>query len=293
MKRVDTINRKKIDIVSVALALVAVVLIGGWLIISPDKAVENITNVKAGVTHVLSPFYLWLGLGCFVYLLYFSLSKYGNIRFGNGKPEFKTFSWLVMMFCAGMGSSMMLWSVVEPLYYVSGPPRGAEPFSADAYSLAETYGIFHWTFIAWTLFAVGAIPLCYRFYILKKPGLSLSAACEGVLGDKIYGPIGKLIEIIVIFGILGGHGTTLVLGIPMIQNNVAKLFGVPDTLATGIILIAIVTACFMVSSFLGLEKGMQNLSRWNAYGAIALAVYFIVVGPTLFDLNLFTERINL
>ena len=114
MKRVDTINRKKIDIVSVALALVAVVLIGGWLIISPDKAVENITNVKAGVTHVLSPFYLWLGLGCFVYLLYFSLSKYGNIRFGNGKPEFKTFSWLVMMFCAGMGSSMMLWSVVEP-----------------------------------------------------------------------------------------------------------------------------------------------------------------------------------
>ena len=102
---------------------------------------------------------------------------------------------------------------------------------------------------------MGAIPLCYRFYILKKPGLSLSAACEGVLGDKIYGPIGKLIEIIVIFGILGGHGTTLVLGIPMIQNNVAKLFGVPDTLATGIILIAIVTACFMVSSFLGLEKG--------------------------------------
>lgn len=292
MKRVDTINRKKIDIVSVALALVAVVLIGGWLIISPDKAVENITNVKAGVTHVLSPFYLWLGLGCFVYLLYFSLSKYGNIRFGNGKPEFKTFSWLVMMFCAGMGSSMMLWSVVEPLYYVSGPPRGAEPFSADAYSLAETYGIFHWTFIAWTLFAVGAIPLCYRFYILKKPGLSLSAACEGVLGDKIYGPIGKLIEIIVIFGILGGHGTTLVLGIPMIQNNVAKLFGVPDTLATGIILIAIVTACFMVSSFLGLEKGMQNLSRWNAYGAIALAVYFIVVGPTLFDLNLFTNAIG-
>ena len=69
MKRVDTINRKKIDIVSVALALVAVVLIGGWLIISPDKAVENITNVKAGVTHVLSPFHLWLGLGCFVYLL--------------------------------------------------------------------------------------------------------------------------------------------------------------------------------------------------------------------------------
>ena len=91
-----------------------------------------------------------------------------------------------------------------------------------------------------------------------------------MLGDKIYGPIGKIIEIIVIFGILGGHGTTLVLGIPMIQNNVAKLFGVPDTLATGIILIAIVTACFMISSFLGLEKGMQNLSKWNAYGAIAL-----------------------
>ena len=164
--------------------------------------------------------------------------------------------------------------------------------SPEAYEYAGTYGIFHWTFTAWALFAVGAIPLCYRFYILKKPGLSLSVACEGVLGNKIYGPLGKLIEIVVVFGILGGHGTTLILGIPMIQNSVAKLFHVPDTLATGIILIVIVTALFMISSWIGLSKGMQNLSRYNAYAAIALAIYFIAVGPTLFQLELFTDAMG-
>lgn len=285
-------ERRSINIVAVVIVFVVVVLLGGWLIFMPDKAVETIGAVQASSVRVLSPFFLWLGLGCLVYLLYFSFSKYGHIRFGNGKPEFKTFNWLVMMFCAGMGSSMMLWAIIEPLYYLTGPPLGAEPMSDQAYELAGTYGIFHWTFTAWAFFAVGAIPLCYRFYILKKPGLSLSAACEGVLGDKINGPIGKLIEIIVVFGILGGHGTTLVLGIPMIQNNVSNLFGVPDTLATGIILIVIVTGVFMTSSWLGLDKGMQNLSRYNAYFAIALAVYFIVAGPALFELNVFTNAMG-
>ncbi|MCT4619113.1 MAG: BCCT family transporter [Marinisporobacter sp.] len=292
----DTINtvttkQRSIDFVAVITSFLVVFLLGYWLIFKPDSAIATISAVKASSVKVLSPFYLWLALGCLVYLLYFSFSKYGHIRFGNGKPEFNTFSWLVMMFCAGMGSSMMLWSVVEPLYYVSGPPLGAEPFSAKAYELAGTYGIYHWTFTAWALFAVGAIPLCYRFYILKKPGLSLAAACEGVLGDKVSGPLGKFIEIVVVFGILGGHGTTLVLGIPMIQNNVANLFGLPDTLATGIILIVIVTALFMASSWLGLDKGMKNLSDWNAYFAIALAVYFLTVGPTLFQINLFTNAI--
>ncbi len=283
--------KKSIDLVAVSIVFIVVVLLGAWLIGSPDSSVATIGAVKASAVQVLAPFYLWLGLGCLVYIIYFSFSKYGHIRFGNGKPEFNKFSWLVMMFCAGMGSSMMLWSIIEPLYYVSGPPMGAEAFSPLAYELAGTYGIYHWTFIAWGFFAVGAIPLSYRFYILKKPGLSLSAACEGVLGDKIYGPLGKIIEIVVVFGILGGHGTTLVLGIPMIQNNVATLFGLPDTLSTGLVLIIIVTALFMTSSWLGLDRGMKNLSDWNAYAAIALAVYFLAVGPTLFQVNVFTNAI--
>jgi BCCT family betaine/carnitine transporter len=292
MDNINQVIKRPINLVAVAVVFVVVIILGAWLILRPTEAVDTIGAIQASSVKVLAPFYLWLGLGCLIYLLYFSFSKYGHIRFGNGRPEFKTFNWLVMMFCAGMGSSMMLWAIVEPLYYVSGPPMGAEPFSDKAYELAGTYGIYHWTFIAWALFAVGAIPLCYRFYILKKPGLSLSAACEGVLGDKIEGPVGKIIEIIVVFGILGGHGTTLVLGIPMIQNNVANLFGVPDTLATGVILIAIVTALFMTSSWLGLDRGMKNLSRYNAYFAIALAVYFLAVGPTLFQLNLFTNAMG-
>ncbi len=286
------VEKRSISFVTVIIAFVAVVVLGGWLILMPDQAVESIGAAQGVVVKYLAPFYLWFGLACVVYLLYFSLSKYGHIRFGNGKPEFKNFTWLVMMFCAGMGSSMMYWAIIEPLYYLTGPPMGAEAMSSEAFMLAGTYGHFHWTITAWTLFAVGAIPMCYRFYILKKPGLSLALACEGVLGKAVYGPLGKLIEIIVVFGILGGHGTTLVLGIPMIQNNVSRLFGVPDTLATGIILIAIVTALFMISSWLGLAKGMSKLSNLNAYAAIALAVYFIAVGPTLFQLNLFTDAIG-
>ncbi len=289
MENTNVATKRSINVVAVSIVFVVVGLLGAWLIGRPEEAVSTISSVQGTAITILSPFYLWLGLGCLVYLLYFSFSKYGNIRFGNGAPEFKTFSWLVMMFCAGMGSSMMLWSVIEPLYYLTGPPMGAAPMSPQAYELAGTYGIFHWTIIAWTFFAVGAIPMCYRFYILKKPGLSLSGACEGVLGETTKGPLGKIIEIVVVFGILGGHGTTLVLGIPMMQNNVSNLFGLPDTLATGFGIIILVTAIFMVSSWMGLDKGMKNLSTINAYAAIALAVLFIIAGPALFQLNLFTN----
>jgi betaine/carnitine transporter, BCCT family len=292
MSNVTVATKRSINFVAVSIVFIVVGILGTWLITRPDEAVATISSVQGGAISILSPFYLWLGLGCLVYLLYFSLSKYGNIRFGNGKPEFKTFSWLVMMFCAGMGSSMMLWAVIEPLYYLTGPPMGVDPMSPEAFALAGTYGIFHWTITAWTFFAVGAIPMCYRFYILKKPGLSLSGACEGVLGEKTNGPLGKLIEIVVVFGILGGHGTTLVLGIPMMQNNFANLFGIPDSLATGFGIIILVTAIFMISSWLGLDRGMKNLSNINAYAAIALAVYFIICGPALFELNLLTNALG-
>ncbi len=288
----NNVAKKSISFVTVGIVLAAVVALGAWLILTPESAVETIRGVQSTTGQALSPFYLWLGFASVIYILYFSFSKYGHIRFGNGKPEFKNFTWLVMMFCAGMGSSMMYWAIVEPLSYLTGPPLGIEPMSSEAFTMANTYGMFHWTITAWALFAVGAIPMAYRFYILKKPGLSLALACEGVLGNLVYGPLGKFIEIVVVFGILGGHGTTLVLGIPMIQNNVANLFGVPDELATGMILIAIVTALFMASSWLGLDKGMSKLSNMNAYAAIALAVYFLAVGPTLFQLNLFTENIG-
>ncbi|MGL5380586.1 BCCT family transporter [Clostridium sp.] len=295
-KRNNNSNKKLSDKYNVVPICIVLLIIGTLclsLITNPESTSKAIENVKTSAINVLSPFYLWLGIAAIIYLLYFSFSKYGNIRFGGEKPEYSTFSWMVMMFCAGMGSSLLYWSCLEWIYYYSAPPLGAEPFSQLAAELSVTYGSFHWSITAWAFFAVGAVALAQRYYIKKKPGLSLTACCEEAIGEKRANGIwGKIIEIIFLFGILAGHATTLALGVPMLCNNFATLFGIQDTFALQVVMMLFVTLIFVVSSWIGLEKGLKNLSDWNAYIAIALAAFILVAGPTMFQIKNITNSLG-
>lgn len=284
--------KRQINIVPVVLALLILASLCIYLVIDPIRADKGITSFKTSVINILAPFYLWLGVAVVGYLLFFVFSKYGNIRLGEEKVEYSTFSWIVMMFCAGMGSSLLYWSVLEWIYYYSAPPMGAPPFSQLAAELSITYGSFHWSIIAWSFFAVGAISLAQRFYIRKKPGLSLTACCERVIGEKnANGVMGKIIEVIFIFGILGGHATTLAFGVPMLCACLAKLTGMEVTFGMQVGMIVFVSMIFIASSWIGLEKGFKNLSDWNAYLGIALAVFVLIFGPTLFEIKAITNSL--
>ncbi len=286
-------TKKEINIVPIVLVIGIISALCITLIVNPEGAGNAIASFKTEAVQILSPFYLWLGIVVVGYLAFFSFSKYGNIRFGGDKPEYSTFSWIVMMFCAGMGSSMMYWAALEWIYYYSAPPMGAAPFSQMAAELSMVYGNFHWSITAWALYAVGAVSLAQRFYIRKKPGLSLTACVDEVIGEKAAkGVVGKIIEIIFVFGILGGHATTLAFGVPMLCDNFSALTGIPVTFGLQVTMMLLVTMIFVASSWVGLEKGLKNLSDYNAYIAIALAVYVLVVGPTLFQVKTITNSLG-
>lgn len=138
-----TNQKKEINKIPIMLVMVIIFALCITLVMNPVEAGAAIAEFKTSITQILSPFYLWLGIAVVAYLTYFSFSKYGNIRFGGEKPEYRTFSWIVMMFCAGMGSSMMYWAALEWIYYYSAPPMGAEPFSKMAAELSMVYGNFH------------------------------------------------------------------------------------------------------------------------------------------------------
>ena len=284
--------KKQINIIPVALVLVIMAALCVYLVVDPVKADAGISAFKTSAVNVLTPFYLWLGIVVVAYLAYFAFSKYGNIRFGDEKPEYSTFSWVVMMFCAGMGSSLLYWSALEWAYYYSGPPLGAPAFSQVAAELSMVYGNFHWSITAWAFFAVGAVPLALRFYIKKQPGLSLTACCDRVIGEKhANGIVGKAIEIVFVFGILGGHCTTLAFGVPMLCSCFSYLTGIPVTFAMNVGMMMFVTMIFIASSWVGLEKGLKNLSDWNAYCALALAAFVLVFGPTMFEIKALTNSL--
>lgn len=221
-------------------------------------------------------------------MIFIIFSDIGQIKLGDPDeaPEFKTSSWAAMLFCGGIGASILYWGCIEWAYYYQSPPFQLEPGSEEAIRWAATYGIFHWGPIAWAIYLIPALPIAYFFYVRKQPALKVSSALIPVIGEKhTNGALGKLIDVLFIFGLLGGAATTLGLAAPLISEGLSVLFGLPQTTYTQIGVLAICTAIFAYSSFAGMEKGIKILSNINFWGAMLLLAIVLLLGPTIFILE--------
>ncbi|WP_434361264.1 BCCT family transporter [Parasalinivibrio latis] len=269
-----------------ALALLFSVVIP--LAIWPTEGAEWIAVAKTFMTDKLGFLYLALGLAAFFFMIYIVFSDIGQIKLGDADeaPEFKTASWAAMLFCGGIGASILYWGTIEWAYYYQSPPFQLEPGSEEAIRWAATYGIFHWGPIAWSIYLIPALPIAYFFYVRKQPVLKVSAALMPVIGEaRSHGKLGKFIDVLFIFGLLGGAATTLGLAAPLINEGISYLFGIPSTTGTQIGVLMVCTALFAYSAYKGMEGGIKLLSNINFWGALGLLAFILVTGPTLFMLE--------
>ncbi|GED12333.1 BCCT family transporter [Aneurinibacillus migulanus] len=275
-----------------ALAIVAILTIPIFL--NPKQGTAALGKIHHVITESLGSVYLWAVIAAVVFLLWLAFSKYGNVKFGDPdtKPEFSTPSWLAMLFTAGIGASITYWCGIEWAYYYTAPPFGAEAKSMQAIDWAATYGLFHWGFSAWALYCLPALPIAYNLYVRKKPSVQLSAACEGVLKKGADSWLGKAIDVFFIFGLIGGMGAAFGLGLPLISEAVAALFGMTRSITLDIILIIILTLIFCISAYFGLKKGLKRLANMNMYLFLALSVFVLLAGPTLFIISRFTDSVG-
>lgn len=264
-------------------------------VIWPDATGEALNSVMAWVVNNFGWAYLVVGLGMVILLLWLAMGRYGGVRFGDfdEKPEFATMTWLSMLFCAGIGSSLVYWSIIEPIYYMQSPPFGLESGSPMAAEWAATYGAFHWGITSWAWYTIATIPIAYSYYVRKESRLNLSMASKSVLGKRANGPLGKIMDVTVMFGIIGGVGTSLGLGTPMIAACLGKIFHIPQSFWLNIIILVIWSIIFGTSVWLGLKKGIARLSDLNICLALGLALFVLVAGPTAFILNTFTNSLSL
>lgn len=286
-------NKVKIDPVVFWSSLGVIVFATLALVIFRDTAEPVLNTMLTGITYNLDWAFQFLTFGLFILLMYLVFSKYGKVRLGDEPPEFSTFSWGAMLFCAGMGTSIMFWSMMEPMYYYMGPPFGYEPNSSQAAEWAVTYGLFHWGISAWSLYALPTVTIAYSFFVKKNHSLKISSACRGILGKHADGWLGKIIDILVIWSLVGGLGTSLGLGVPMVSAVIGEIFGVAQSLTLSIIIIAVWVVIYSASAYVGLYKGIRKLSDWNVYLALGLAVFVLLAGPTLFILSNFTNSFGL
>ncbi len=155
------------------------------------------------------------------------------------------------------------------------------------------YGLFHWGPLAWALYCIPALPIAYAFHNRKIPFLRISQACRGVIGDRADGPLGKLIDVLFIFGLVGGTGTSLGLGTPILSESISTLFDIERTFALDAFVIVIWTAIFGTTVYLGMEKGIKRLADANVYLGFFLCAFVLIAGPTVFILDTFTNSLGL
>jgi choline/carnitine/betaine transport len=230
-----------------------------------------------------------------VFVLWLALGRYGNIPLGRDdeEPEFRSVSWVAMMFSAGMGIGLMFFGVAEPLSHFSSPPPGTGPANnPEAVQTAMATTLFHWTFHPWAIYAVVGLAIAYGVY--RKGRLQLiSSAFEPLLGSRANGAWGKVIDMLAIFATLFGSAASLGLGALQIRSGLQIVGGIGETGNTIlVVIITVLTIAFVLSAVSGVARGIQWLSNINMVLALLLALFVFVVGPTVFILNLLPTSIG-
>lgn len=255
------------------------------MMVFPKASQEVITKMNDAVSSALGSVYLFIGLAILIFVLYIAFGKYGNVTLGKAtdKLEFNNFSWAAMLFCAGIASDILYWGIIEWAFYYQDPPHGGKGMTDSALNYATMYGMFHWGPIAWATFVLPALCIGYLLFVKKKPIYKVSQTLRPILKGQTDGLVGKIVDIIFIFGLLGGAATSLALGVPMITAGIERLTGIDgdNMLMRGAILF-LVTAIFAYSSYSGLKKGIKVLSDWNVILSFVLLGFVLIVGPTVF-----------
>jgi choline/carnitine/betaine transport len=222
--------------------------------------------------------------GILVVLLLLAVTPYGRLRLGadDDRPEFRTASWIAMMFSAGMGIGLMFFGVAEPITHLAAPPLGeARPGTPEAASSSMEWTFMHWALHPWALY--GVVGLTLGFFCFRKgmPNL-ISTAFYPLLGDRVYGPIGKGIDIIAIFATIFGSAASLGLGALQINSGMNFVWDIETSTGLAVVIIAVLTLLFILSATTGVGNGVQFLSNFNMFIAVGLALFVLLVGPMVF-----------
>ena len=221
------------------------------------------------------------------------ISPLGRVRLGGTQatPDFSYLGWFAMLFAAGMGVGLMFYCVSEPLTYFgdlrsgTAGPLGEQMASDDAArsrSMATT--IFHWGMHPWGTYAIIGLALAL-FAFNKGLPLTMRSVFYPVLGERVWGWPGHVIDVMAVFATLFGLATSLGLGASQAAAGLHALFGVPNDSTTMVLLVLGITAITLVSVVAGVEKGVRRVSQINMGLAFLLMLFVIVVGPTMLILT--------
>ncbi len=288
----DVVERPKapIDKPVFYTAAAGLLLVLGAAAIAPDAANELFAGIQSGIVANASWYYVLVVAVILVSAVFIAVTRYGDIKLGpdHAVPEYSLISWFAMLFAAGMGIGLMFFGVAEPVMHFINPPNGAGSTVAAAKE-AMKITFFHWGLHAWATYAIVAVILAYFGYRHDLP-LTLRSALYPLFGERIYGPLGTAVDVFAILSTTFGVATSLGFGVDQINSGLNFLFGVPKSTGVQVGLIVMTTALATVSVVLGLDAGIKRLSEINIALAVILLLGILLLGPTVYLLQMFMQN---
>ncbi|MDZ7833652.1 MAG: BCCT family transporter [Desulfobacterales bacterium] len=225
-------------------------------------------------------------------MIFIAFSRLGSIRLGgkNAVPDFSRFSWFSMLFSAGMGIGILFWSVAEPIYHFMEPPYGGGS-AIDAAKIAMKTTFLHWGLHPWGIYALVGMALAFFAFNRKLP-LAIRSVFYPLLGDRVYGIWGDVIDVLAVLATLFGLATSLGFGVQQVNAGLNHLFGIPDNTGIQVVLVAVITFAATLSVVSGIDKGVKRLSQMNINLGAILLVFLLLLGPSVLILDSFVQNLG-
>ncbi len=263
-----------------------------WAMVLPDQASATMQAAVTWISTNLGWFYVVTITLVILFVLWVAFSKEGGVRLGpdHSRPQYNLFTWVAMLFAAGVGIDMLFYSVTGPITQFITPPS-ATPESAEALQDSVIWTMFHYGIAGWSMYALLGMAMGYFAYRWGMP-LSIRAVLYPLLGKRVRGATGDVIDIFALVGTVFGVATSMGIGVVLLNVGFAWLFGIPEGLALQIALVVVAVIMTVAACASGVDKGIRLISELNLWAAGAMMLYILITGKTAFLLNAMVENIG-
>lgn len=266
--------------VTIGVMLVVTLLV----LLAPEMAKWAGNSIFSLATHTLGGSVMLIVLIYFLIILWLCFSKYGNIRLGEGKPEYSTWAWFAMLFCASSATASAYWAFNEwpALYtYMQGEfltggganALGGMLTEEAKVELARAYNFADWGPINYCAQSCAAVPMAYYFYNKRKNSWAFDVSCQRVIKKKWFGSFISTMGLLATFTALA-YSTSL--GVDLISEPLCYVLGIEPSFAFKVGMMIFVSVLFTLTSYVGVGKGMKRISNLGAYVAIGVCIYILL-----------------
>jgi len=288
----DELADHKVNWIVLVISAAVILAFSLWAIITPDNASDVMASVVDFIASGFGWYYVLTVAVVIVFVLWVALSRTGRVRLGpdHSRPSYSLFTWVSMLFAAGVGIDMLFYSVTGPItQYMT--PADADPESAEATRDAVVWTMFHYGISGWAMYSLLGAAMGYFAFRWGMP-LSIRAALYPLLGKRVRGRTGHTIDIVTLVGTVMGVATSMGIGVVLLSVGFSKLFGLPDGLGLQIALVAVAVVITVAACTSGVDKGIRVISEMNLWVAGAMILYIIIAGKTSFLLNTMVANVG-